>query len=288
MKTYTYHDVNFRGTITQVFYNTTNAQGESREKYANVYLPYGYDPGDKQRKYNILYLMHGGGGNPDAWLDCCKIKNMLDYCFDSKEAEPFIVVFPSYYKEKVGRVGKPDAAYERDCVMRFQHELAAELIPAVESRFNGYAEDTSPEGLKAPRNHRAFGGFSMGGATTWFALLQNLDYIATFLPLSGDCWILQPRGGAECPSETVKAMYDTLKASGYGPDDFRIFSATGTKDPAYSALKPQFEEMKKYPDLFRCSDSFTQGNFHYFFAPDYVHAYEQVYDYLYTYLPFLF
>ncbi len=288
MKTYTYHDVNFRGTITQVFYKTANAQGQPREKYANVYLPYGYDPDDKQRKYNILYLMHGGGGNPDAWLDCCKIKNMLDYSFDAKEAEPFIVVFPTYYKEKVGRVGKPDGAYERGCVMCFQHELAAELIPAVESKFNCYAEDTSPEGLKASRDHRAFGGFSMGSAATWFALLQNLDLIATFLPLSGDCWILQPRGGAECPSETVKVMYDTLKASGYGPDGFRIFSATGTKDPAYGALKPQFEEMKKYPDLFRYSDSFTQGNFHYFFAPEYVHAYEMVYDYLYTYLPFLF
>lgn len=41
MNSYTYHDVNFRGTITQVTCKTTNAQGEQREKYANVYLPYG-------------------------------------------------------------------------------------------------------------------------------------------------------------------------------------------------------------------------------------------------------
>ena len=30
------------------------------------YLPYGYDD---RKPYDILYLMHGGGGNPDAWLD---------------------------------------------------------------------------------------------------------------------------------------------------------------------------------------------------------------------------
>lgn len=250
--------------------------------------PTAYDANDKARKYNVLYMMHGGGGNPDAWLDCCKIKNMLDYSFDSKEAEPFLVVFPTYYEEKVSRSGQPDAEYERGCVMLFQEELAAELIPAVESRFNCYAEDTSPEGLKATRNHRAFGGFSMGSATTWFALLQNLDYIATFLPLSGDCWVIKARGGADCPAETVRAMVDALDTSGYGPEDFRIFSATGTKDPAYTALKPQFEEMAAYPEWFRFSDDCTKGNFHYFFAPNYVHAYEAVYDYLYTYLPFLF
>lgn len=288
MKSYTYHDVNFRGTIRQVFYKTTNAEGQERDKYANVYLPYGYDPDNKEKRYNVLYMMHGGGGNPDAWLDCCKIKNMLDYCFDAGDAEPFIVVFPSYYKEKVGRVGPPHGEYERGCVMLFQKELAAEMIPAVESSVNGYCQDFSPAGIRATRNHRAFGGFSMGAATTWFALLENLDAIATFLPFSGDCWVIEQRGGSSHPAETTKAMYDTILASGHTADDFRIFSATGTKDPAYGGLLPQFEAMKQYPDLFRFSDDCTQGNIHYFFAPDYVHAYEAVYDYLYTYLPYIF
>ena len=68
-----------------------------------MYLPYGYNPEDKETKYDILYVIHGGGGNPDAWLDCCKVKNMLDYCFHAGVAKPFIAVFPSYYKEKIAR-----------------------------------------------------------------------------------------------------------------------------------------------------------------------------------------
>lgn len=68
MEKYTYHDVNKRGTIKQITYITKNQQGEDREKYANIYLPYGYDGADKEKRYNILYVMHGGGGNPDAWL----------------------------------------------------------------------------------------------------------------------------------------------------------------------------------------------------------------------------
>ena len=40
---YEYHDVDFRGSIERVTYTTTNPQGEPRKKYANVYLPYGYN-----------------------------------------------------------------------------------------------------------------------------------------------------------------------------------------------------------------------------------------------------
>ena len=134
---YVYHDVNFRGTIDRVTYTTHNPEGEPREKYANIYLPYGYDPKDTEKKYNILYLMHGGGGNPDAWLDCSMVKNMLDYCFAEKLAEPFIVVFPGFYKEQISRVGAPVAEVERQKVLDFLPETVSELLPAVESRVRG-------------------------------------------------------------------------------------------------------------------------------------------------------
>lgn len=288
MKEYTYHDVNFRGTITQVTYRALNKAGEEREKYANVYLPYGYNPQDKSKQYNVLYLMHGGGGNPDAWLDCCKIKNMLDYCFAEKVALPFLVVFPTYYKEQVNRIGPPDEKFERESLQFFQDELGAQLLPAVESRFTTYAQDVTPQSLQQSRAHRAFGGFSMGGATTWFALLENAKYFATFLPLSGDCWVCRARGGALCPEQTVSAMVEALKNEGLTAEDYRILSATGTEDPAYKNLMPQFEEMKKYPAFFHYSTDCRQGNFHYFIADGYVHSYECVYQYIYNYLPVIF
>lgn len=288
MKEYTYHDVNYRGTITRVDYTTTNTEGAVRAKYANIYLPYGYDAQDKTKKYNILYVMHGGGGNADAWLDCCKIKNMLDYSFSAGEAEPFIVVFPSFYKEQISRVGPPNGEVERAHVLFFQKELVEDLLPAVEAVVNGYAEETTASGLKAARAHRGFGGFSMGSATTWFAFAQHLDYFSNFVPMSGDCWIIEPKGGASATAETAKALHDIAAASGFAPDGYRIFAATGEKDPAADALSPQAEEMKKYADTFVFDEDPAKGNFHYFVQPDYVHAYECVYQYLYNYLPFLF
>lgn len=289
MKQYQYHDVNLRGTITRITYKTTNKDGQIRDKYANVYLPYGYDANNKQKKYNILYLMHGGGGSPDAWLDCCKIKNMLDYEFEQKHVEPFIVVFPTFYKELINRIGgKVDGEAEAFNVRFFQKEVATELLPAVEGAVNSYAENVSLEGLVASRSHRAFGGFSMGSCTTWYVLMDNAKYFSKYVPLSGDCWIHGIRGGADHPDETAKAIYDAVKAQELTAADIKIFAATGTKDPAYTAMGPQIEAMKKLPELFRFDEDMEKGNFHFLLMEDGVHAYETVYDYVYNYLPYLF
>lgn len=285
MKKYQYHDVNFRGTIDRVAYQTTNSAGEPRDKYANVYLPYGYDAADKEKRYNILYLMHGGGGNPDAWLDCCKIKNMLDHGIDAKEIEPLIVVFPSYYNEKVSRAGRPDAAEERLKTKSFLPELTGELLPAVEGKYKGYAKGTSDAELRAARAHRGFGGFSMGSCTTWFVFLNKLAYFRTFVPLSGDSWELEPKGGGTRAEETARLLRDAAVNFGL---DYRIFAATGTQDAAAAALTPQIEAMKKFPEAFVFSGDPAQGNLHYEVAEGEVHAYEAVYQYLYHYLPYLF
>ncbi len=287
LKKYTYHDVDRRGTIDRVRYMTHNPEGEPREKYANIYLPFGYDAQDTEKKYNILYLMHGGGGNPDAWLDCSMVKNMLDYCFSVGEAEPFIVVFPGFYKEQVSRVGPPVAEIERQKVLDFIPEVVSELLPAVESRVRGWAESFDEEGLRASREHRCFGGFSMGACTTWYLFLKKLPFFASFVPLSGDCWVIEPRGGGSRPAETAEALaraaLDGLR-DGYG---FQIYSATGSEDPALPSLAPQIEAMKRHP-VFSFSEDPAAGNLHFSVAEGERHAYECVYNYLYSYLPFLF
>lgn len=288
MEKYGYHDVNMRGSIKQLHYVTTNMQGETREKYANIYLPYGYDEADIKKKYNILYIMHGGGGNPDAWLDCCKVKNMLDYMIEERQIEPLIVVFPSYYKEKIGRVGPPDREVERGHVLFFQKELIEDLMPVVEGKYNTYAEDATKEAFKASRMHRGFGGFSMGAATTWFALMRNMDYFSYYIPLSGDCWELEGQGGLLKSEETAKLLHDQAIKSGYGVNDYFIYTATGTKDIAYDALTAQVNAMRKYTDTFIENEDHLKGNFHYLLAEGEVHEYEAACNYLHSILPYVF
>lgn len=286
MNYYEYHDVNRRGSIRRVDYTTLRQDGKRIPKYANIYLPFGYNGSDLEKKYDILYVMHGGGGSPDAWMDCCMVKNMLDYTIDTGEVDPLIVVFPSYYKTP--REGAPVAETEQAEAEFFQKELMEDLLPAVESVCNTYADHMTAESFHASRMHRGFTGFSMGSANTWYTVMNNLDSFAWFAPLSGDCWSVGPMGGKTHTEETVKRLYDAVKKSGYATDGYFIYTATGTEDKACEALDPQVREMKKYPDAFAFDEDYSKGNFHYLLEEGLKHEYTAVVQYLYNFLPYLF
>ena len=293
MDLHRWKDVDYRGTIEKITYQAVHEGGTPWIKYANVYLPYGYDPA---KPYNILYLMHGGGGSPDAWLDCSQIKNVFDRAFFEKAAEPFIAVFPTYYSVNPAEHRREgiDAGWEDSQVHNFQKEFTELLVPAVESKYHTYAWEAggtariTKEALKASREHRAFTGFSMGGSTTWYNFIENLDIVATFLPLSGDCWVIEPLGGRSYPEETAKKLAEMVTSRGMTKDDFRLFVATGDKDIAYDNLVPQIEAMKKIPEIFDYSDDFAKGNFHFVVKEDSVHAYEEVYHHIWNTISYIF
>ena len=287
MDLHQYRDVDKRGTVERVTYEATNYAGERWTKYANVYLPYGYD---ENKQYNIIYLMHGGGGNPDAWLDCSQIKNALDRGFAEGRGEPFIMVFPTYYNiiPSEHRRDGVDATWEDQEIRTFQKELVEDLIPAVEGRFSTFAEDTTPEGLAKSRLHRGFGGFSMGGGVTWYVFLYNLEAFSVFLPLSGDCWEMTPMGGRLAPEETAKILAERTRAKGMTGKDYRIYGGTGDKDMGLDNMRPMLNAMKAYPDMFDLQEDPAAGNLHLTVKKDAVHAYEEVFHHVWHYLPYLF
>src|SRR5690606_7426686 len=180
-------------------------------KKMNVYLPYGYDPNDKEKRYNVLYLMHGGGENEDLIFggpgENRELKNILDHMIANGDIEPLIVVTPTFYG------GMNDVAL-------FHDELISVVVPLVETTYNTHAKSGSLEDLKASRAHRAFGGFSMGSVTTWHVFANKLDYFKYFVPLSGDSWALGERGGGIKPRETAEFLADVARKSGYAPQDY--------------------------------------------------------------------
>ena len=103
----------------------------------------------------------------------------------------------------------------------------------------------------------------MGGVTTWFAFLENLDLFSVFLPLSGDCWQFGGLGGGKETEKTVQYLCDQTISKGYGKQDFRIFAGTGYEDIAYPNLTPQMEGLKQRTDLFEFSENLKEGNLHY-------------------------
>ena len=267
-----------QGTIERLQYNAPNLNNGIDVKYLNVYLPYGYNPADKTKKYNVLYLMHGGGENENLLFggpgENRELKRILDNMIARGEIEPLIVVTPTFYG------GKNDTQL-------FPEELVDCIIPLVETKYNTYAVSGSKEDLKASRAHRAFGGFSMGSVTTWYTYIYCLDYFKYFIPLSGDCWVLGGPGSSD-PKAVAEYLAKVAKDAGYTPRDYFIFAATGDLDIAYPNMKPQIDAMKELTDSFIYSSDTSKGNFYFMLCGGGTHAWYWVNQYIYNILPDLF
>ena len=150
------------GTVDEITYKTKDYYGTGEEvtKPAYVYLPYGYD---KEKKYNVLYVMHGGGGDEREWEiqnGLSTVRLVLDNMIYYGEIEPLIVVFPN------GRTGEGYVTKSQDhtAFIGFGPELRNDLIPYIDANYATYGE-YDPEGydLSAARDHRAMAGWSFGG-----------------------------------------------------------------------------------------------------------------------------
>ena len=249
------------GVVEAVNYTAHNhaGSGEEFEKTALVYLPYGYDPVDTAKKYNAMYMRHGGGGTEKELLGGAgmetEMKLILDNMIANGDLEPCLFVGISY--------NTPYCKDATACCRNFSAELVSDLIPAVEGRYNTYCATTDVDGIRASRLHRGFGGFSMGSACTWWVFEKALNEIAYFLPTSGDSWGVEMKGGNTKPVETVENLIYSIKMQGMSGDDFYIYSGTGTNDIAYPNMCPMVAEMKKHDDAFRFCDNFRDGNFYF-------------------------
>lgn len=152
-----------KGTVEAISYMAKDyvGDGEDYEKKAYVYLPAGYD---ETKQYNVVYLMHGIGGNENEWglnSGNSKLKKILDRLMGEGSVEPFIVVTPN------GKALACEHASANDAFYLFGLELRNDLIPYIESHYATYAEyDENGYDLSATRTHRAMAGLSMGGMQT--------------------------------------------------------------------------------------------------------------------------
>ena len=79
------------GTVHQVWYPSATLKQPRRRMY--VYTPPNYDAGTE--KYPVLYLLHGGGGDEDAWTVMGRAPIILDNLIAQGKARPMIVVMPN-------------------------------------------------------------------------------------------------------------------------------------------------------------------------------------------------
>ena len=260
-----------QGTLVELFYNTyesrTYAQKTQQlEKRAIVYLPYGYS---EEQKYNIFYLMHGGWGNEETTFGTpdrpSYFKNVVDNAIADGVFEPLIIVCPTYNNESPEDSANFSLALELN--RNYHNELINDLIPAVESTYSTYGESHLPENMKATRDHRAFGGFSMGSVATWRTFQNALDYFRYFLPVS--C-------GTSLDDENIFSA-----AMNRDQSDYFVWVMTGTADFSFRYDENRVALMRNSPYFTEATNT-QNGNFAYHAKEGYAHDGTAAMEYFYN------
>lgn len=169
-----YFEAGKRGNLRKVWYNSPTI-GSTRRMY--VYTPYGYET--STGSYPVLYLLHGGGGDEDAWVTMGRACQILDNLIEKKLAVPMICVMPNgnpsqeaarttLLKEKVLDRNAPGFAN------LYINSIVKDIIPYVEKNFRVIAK---PEA-------RAVSGLSMGGAHTLSVTNEYPGVFGYICPLS--------------------------------------------------------------------------------------------------------
>jgi len=211
------------GSVQAVWYPSPTLKLSQRRMM--VYTPPGYETSTE--RYPVLYLLHGGGGDEDAWLTMGRANIILDNLIAQKKVKPMIVVMPNGNATQTvsqgyaygptprpqavqapapppvqaaaappggapggGRGGQPQAY-----AGSYPESLVKDVIPFVEKRYR----------VVADKDHRAIAGLSMGGGHTLLATNNNpgvFGYIGVF------------SAGTRNPDEAFEKQLEAVKQGG--------------------------------------------------------------------------
>ena len=152
-----YYQVNDtpHGNVSKVWYDSPTLGTQRR---MTVYTPAGYEKNTKT-KYPVLYLLHGSGGDEDAWLDLGRAVQILDNLIAEGKAEPMILVMPNgvYFNQAAPGVAvnmfQPTITNSRSQSTVEVEESFPDIIKYIEANYR----------VKKDKNSRAVAGLSMGG-----------------------------------------------------------------------------------------------------------------------------
>ncbi|HOT68777.1 MAG TPA: alpha/beta hydrolase-fold protein [Candidatus Saccharicenans sp.] len=156
-----------------------------------VYLPPDYDTSN--RRYPVVYLLHGYTDNDMAWVQFGQVNLIVDRAIASGELPPIIIVMPDggvswYINDYQGKV-------------RYEDMFCQELIPYIDSNYR----------TRAAREFRGVAGLSMGGWGTLIYALRHPDLFAAAAAFSAAVWT------DEEIIATDDKTYEQIFARLYGP-----------------------------------------------------------------------
>lgn len=176
----TYMDNNVpHGTVRTPWYPST-MNGMKQRRMA-IYLPPQYAH-DTTGRYPVLYLMHGSGGDEEAWLTMGRLKQIMDNMIAAGNCEPMIVVMPNGNADLDAAPGRspyqqspPKAKNLTSMTGMIEAHFTQEVMAYTEKNYR----------TKAGKDNRAIAGLSLGGLHTIHITANNPEkfaYIGLFSP----------------------------------------------------------------------------------------------------------
>lgn len=227
------------GTVTAMWVPST-AMKTPRRMF--VYTPPGYE--ENNTRYPVLYLLHGSGGDEEAWPVMGIANVIMDNLIAEGKARAMIVVMPNAYWSEIASLdaggprttpppgvgsGAGAATYEPN-----ETDIVRDLIPFVDKHFR-----TIPN-----REDRALAGLSMGAGITMNIALKRLDVFASvgILSSGGFRSIAGAPGGV---AVIEKIAPDFFAAPAATNQKIRLlFLSVGTEDPRLPSLTELQEQLR--------------------------------------------
>jgi len=134
------------------------------ERNYAVYLPPDYDT--SERRYPVLYLLHGATDDHTGWVQFGEVLRITDEAIKNGTATPMIIIMPDADTGRMGYFNVGDWKYED-----FFFE---EFMPNVEKKYR----------IKGEKRYRAVAGLSMGGGGSFMYALRHPELFSSACPLS--------------------------------------------------------------------------------------------------------
>ena len=175
------------------------------ERHVNVYVPAEYEK-NTEKKYPVLYLLHGWGEDENGWSNQGHMANIMDGLINAGKAVPMIVVMDCgdiKTNSDVRKASTPDVTqiYIKD------------LMPYIETTFR----------TKNDRQNRAMAGLSRGGFQTTMTVFANMDKFAWMGTFSG--FFMRPNDKIE---DAFNGVFKD--AAAFDKQMNLLFISTGTEE----------------------------------------------------------
>lgn len=191
-----------------------------------------YTPPDfsADKKYPVLYLLHGSGDDETGWTQKGSANVILDNLYADKKATPMIVVMPYGFTNAPGTPTRnPSATPEerQKAAGLFEQDLLGDVIPLIDSKYPTIADAA----------HRALAGLSMGGGQTMRIGPKHSDTFAYLGVFSAGLGGRRPTSSTATPVPPPDATASYPNADTLNANLKLFWVSCGDKDPGLAGAK---------------------------------------------------